>query len=304
MAVKTELKRLQFRLMKKSITLMLRRLYSETVAIHSVFNIIESNKAPVRWLPYYIAIITAAQLREPLTARDITDAVTKSLCAEHSKDFLCESDFATVIHLHRELAEICWLHKSTIILKGKLASFRYKNEESCADLFAYDAGVYESERCRKGPISQQLHDECKHLSSQIQKAQAALDKHLDENPSREVRDEAHESRQRRIQLLKETEEVEARWNSDNLKFTEVKASVESRLNELDNMASNEALDRSIKAMVKEAEENKLREIMEGEQTASSGASEEYGSRNKNVTTEMADEARAWIRAWFAKEKRE
>lgn len=132
------------RLLKQQIEISTRTIYSEEFEFDAIVQRLCPKMQPVGLLRAYIAIQTAALLSEPLNDTIIDRAFESFSVSEKHQD---STSFGEIVNVHKELANIHWLERTTFILRGKLA--HQGNEDS--EL----GGIYALEFERKHPISRE-----------------------------------------------------------------------------------------------------------------------------------------------------
>lgn len=166
------------RKMKQAIKLATEAIYSERFDMELVINQLANIDEPIELLRAYIAIQVATQLSEPLEDADIIHALEE---LKSSGERLNKPDFESIVRLRKELAEMCWQHKTVEILERKLAA---KENE-----YSYEAAIYQLEK-GKGPASIEMRAKYQMLAARIEETEKKLRDHLDEKASNEAFDEA------------------------------------------------------------------------------------------------------------------
>jgi len=182
------------RTMKQSIKLAIEAIYSERFDMELVLKQLANGDEPIELLRAYIAIQVATQLTEPLNETDVSHALEE---LRSSGDRLNKPDFESIVGLRKELAEICWQHRTVEILERKLAA---KDNE-----YSYEAAIYQLEK-GKGPATVEMRTKYQMLAAKIEETEKKLQDHLDEKASDEAFDKA---------FNKLTEQLEAEKRSLN-----------------------------------------------------------------------------------------
>ncbi|MCL4787933.1 MAG: hypothetical protein KJ070_14255 [Verrucomicrobia bacterium] len=126
----------------------------------------------------YVAIHTAASLPEPLTDDDLDNALNEiDLAEQHLSK---ADDFAEILSLRKELAELSWLGRQKEILESKL--------EHQANPYSYRAGVYTLEKSCKRPINRTQKEQIRELAEAVAKSEKELADYLDKRASEEAFD--------------------------------------------------------------------------------------------------------------------
>ena len=167
------------RKMKQSIKLAIEAIYSERFDMELVLKqLTDSSDEPIDLLRAYIAIQVATQLTEPLNQTDVIHALEE---LKSSGERLNKPDFESILGLRKELAEMCWQHKTVEILERKLAA---KDNE-----YSYEAAIYQLEK-GKGPATIEIRAKYQMLAAKIEETEKKLQNHLAEKESDEAFDKA------------------------------------------------------------------------------------------------------------------
>lgn len=234
------------RLMKLLITVATKAIYSEQFNIDAVIRRLADNNKPFQLLRAYIAIQVAMQLTEPMNQKDINFAITTLCRAEQSEQFLNKTDFEKVLWLHKELAELCWLHKTKCILERKLA---YKNNN-----YSYDAAIYKLENVKKCPSNHQEREKWRKLAAAVEESEKQLEDYLEKK--QDVQNiTPHQEREKSREHRTEGEET-AKQEEDYPEFIKVKTSLENQLDCLYEKASETALDKKIQKLIIDKDKTK------------------------------------------------
>jgi hypothetical protein len=178
--------------MRELIKVAAEAIYSEQFDFDLCVRDLSSGDDRYSLLPAYVAIHTAAKLTEPLSNDVLNEAVEQLRASELNEG---ESEFDTILGLHKDLAEISWLERTKTILEGKLASK--------ANEYSYDATVYRAERAKKGPLSREEREKFRKLTGELSQAEERLEAYLDEQESIHAAEEA-------FRRMKEGVDIEAR----------------------------------------------------------------------------------------------
>ncbi len=152
--------------MKKLITLATEEIYSEQFDFDAIVGKLVGDEKGIAFLRAYIAIQTATRLCEPLSDSDVEHALVSFCEAEQHLD---DPEFEEILEVHKELAELHWMERTTAILKGKLA---HKDNE-----YSFEGGVYVRERDRRGPIPNEDREKLKSLSAEISQLDQQIEQH-------------------------------------------------------------------------------------------------------------------------------
>ncbi len=158
-------KQLLTRRMRQLISAALDALYSEQRNMSEVVDSLSAGKDGSALVRTYISMCIATRLTEPLTDKDVRDAVEQLLAAENH---LNQEDFETILDLYKEMSELHWLHKHAAILRGKLA---HKNDER-----SYEGTIYALQRDSKQPATLEQRAKFKEICGKM----AELDRQIEE----------------------------------------------------------------------------------------------------------------------------
>lgn len=143
--------------MSQLISLATKAIYSEQFSeLDALVQWLPGNKSGRDLLRAYLSIRIAAQLNEPPRDADIETAIEQIPPEGNDPD---NEDFAALLDLYREQAEIQWLRRQKEILRGKRA---------CQDdKYSYEATIYALQRHGKGPMTREDREKFKELAREI-----------------------------------------------------------------------------------------------------------------------------------------